>query len=151
MQQPAEVLPQLLLGSALSGQPEAQRGLWLIPKGTSGNSAEAARSFVFVSRGQDVVYFENAAKHRVECHHREEWLPFVIAETFLVSTGGFFAAFLSSAACVLSGARGRSSAEDCSWGTCWWRRCRGSLATLCCWGTLLRDVSRKRRAEACRS
>lgn len=71
MQQPAEVLPQLLLSSALSGQPEAQRGLWLIPKGTSGNSVEAARLFVFVSRGQDVVFFENAAKHRVECHQWE--------------------------------------------------------------------------------
>lgn len=31
---PAEILPQLLSGSALSGQPEAQRGLWNICEGT---------------------------------------------------------------------------------------------------------------------
>lgn len=38
MSLPAEVLPQLLHSSALSGQPEAQRGLWMLCKGTGGNS-----------------------------------------------------------------------------------------------------------------
>lgn len=42
MSQPAEVLPQLLHGSALSGQPEAQRGLWILREGTGGNSPRVA-------------------------------------------------------------------------------------------------------------
>lgn len=33
---PAEVLPQLLCSSGLSGQPEAKRGLWIIREGTRG-------------------------------------------------------------------------------------------------------------------
>lgn len=45
MSLPAEVLPQLLHGSALSGQPEAQRGLWLLCEGTGGNfNVHAQRS-----------------------------------------------------------------------------------------------------------
>lgn len=38
MSLPAEVLPQLLHSSALSGQPEAQRGLWILREGAGGNS-----------------------------------------------------------------------------------------------------------------
>lgn len=40
---PAEILPQLLSGSALSGQPEAQRGLWNIREGT-GEGGEITES-----------------------------------------------------------------------------------------------------------
>lgn len=39
---PAEVLPQLLSGPALSGQPQAQRGLWNLCEGTGGKSLRAA-------------------------------------------------------------------------------------------------------------
>lgn len=38
---PAEVLPQLLSSSALSGQPEAQRGLWNICEGTGAKIANS--------------------------------------------------------------------------------------------------------------
>lgn len=40
MSLPAEVLPQLLCSSALSGQPEAQRGLWILCEGTGGDFAK---------------------------------------------------------------------------------------------------------------
>lgn len=43
---PAEVLPQLLYSSALSGQPEAQGGLWILCEGTGGNSPRAAEDEV---------------------------------------------------------------------------------------------------------
>ncbi len=48
MSLPAEVLPQLLHGSALSGQPEGQRGLWLLREGTGGYSPGAAKLCVCV-------------------------------------------------------------------------------------------------------
>lgn len=49
---PAEVLPQLLHGSALSGQPEAQRGLWILREGTGGGSLRAASCLCDSSRWQ---------------------------------------------------------------------------------------------------
>lgn len=48
MSLPAEVLPQLLHGSALSGQPEDQRGLWILREGTGGYSPRAAKLRVLV-------------------------------------------------------------------------------------------------------
>jgi len=58
---PAEVLSQLLHGFALSGQPEAQRGLSIIFKGTGGNWPQAAKLFATVSDGEDVVYLDKAS------------------------------------------------------------------------------------------
>lgn len=55
----AEVLPQLLDGSCLSGQPEAQRGLWILCEGTEGLSSWFV--CVNVSGGKDAVYLDNAA------------------------------------------------------------------------------------------
>lgn len=43
MSLPAEVLPQLLHRAALSGQPEAQRGLWILREGTGGSESACAR------------------------------------------------------------------------------------------------------------
>lgn len=43
MSLPAEVLPQLLGCSALSGTPKAQRGLWNLCQGTWGKSLRVAR------------------------------------------------------------------------------------------------------------
>lgn len=42
MSLPAEVLPQLLRSSALSGQPEAQRGLWILREGTGVGLSEGS-------------------------------------------------------------------------------------------------------------
>lgn len=47
---PAEVLPQLLCSSALSGQPEAQRGLWILCEGTGRDSLRAVKLCVSVAR-----------------------------------------------------------------------------------------------------
>lgn len=46
MSQPAEVLPQLLHGSALRGQPEAQGGLWILHEGTRRELTEGQLNLV---------------------------------------------------------------------------------------------------------
>lgn len=58
---PAEVLPQLLSSSALSGQPEAQRGLWNICEGTGAKSPTVARLCVSESCDKRGMYLDNAA------------------------------------------------------------------------------------------
>lgn len=106
---PAEVLPELHHSPALSGQPEAQRGLWILHKGTGGTSLKAPKwcACVWVSQngGKDAIYLDNAAgssvpsvrgdtqhccpnsKQAAQCHQglpkRGMW-PFVPCVTFPV-------------------------------------------------------------------
>lgn len=60
MSLPAEVLPQLLHGAALSGQPEAQRGLWMLCKGRRG-SPNVRVQITAAGRMQGEVHLDNVA------------------------------------------------------------------------------------------
>lgn len=62
---PAEVLPQLLGSAALSGQPEAQRGLWNICEGTGAKSPTVVRLCVSESCDKRDVYLDNVADNIV--------------------------------------------------------------------------------------
>lgn len=68
---PADVLPQLLHGSSVSGQSEAQRGLWDLREGTGEVLLVCVcvceRERASQHSGKDAVYHDNAAGVVCQC------------------------------------------------------------------------------------